>query len=96
MIKKGTFDEDVAKYVPGLKKLAYPGMAYGIKTEKSPEDPAYKDLQNPECHFLLPANHCTDLNSMYLCFPIKLSNSTDPAQGRRADVITVNTFLLTS
>ena len=35
MIKKGTFDEDVAKYVPGLKKRAYQEMAYGIKTEKS-------------------------------------------------------------
>ena len=49
-------------------------------------------MQNLGFHILLPANHYTNVNSMHLCFPIKILKLTDPTQNIRADLITVNNF----
>ena len=63
------------KNIPGIKKLACQGVVYNI-VNKNPADPAYKYLQNLEFHVLLPPNHYTNLNSMLLCLPVKISKNT--------------------
>ena len=64
------------KNIPGIKKLAYQSVVYHIVTKK-PADPAYKYLQNLEFYVLLPPNYCTNLNSILLCLPAKISKNTN-------------------
>ena len=80
-----------AKYIPGVRKLAFQDMFFGIKTKKS-ADPTYNDFQNLIFHVLLPVKNYANLNSMHLRFPIKVSKSTDRAEEIRSNLITVNTF----
>ena len=68
-----------------------------VSTLKIKEKPAvmfYKDIQNLQFPLLLPANQYTNLNSLHLCFLIKISKRTDVAQNIRDNLITVSNFFV--
>ena len=68
-------------------------MIFNVLTKGKPADLSYRDMQNIEFHILLPANDYINLNSMHLCFPIRVLKSTNPTQNIRTDLIIVNNFL---
>ena len=47
-------------------------MIYNVVTKEKPVNSSYKDMQNLEFHILLYENHYANLNSIHLCFPIKI------------------------
>ena len=55
-----------------MKRLRYQEMIYFVKTIKYLTDYKYKDLKYVELKTKLPAKPYINLNSVYLCFPIKI------------------------
>ena len=85
LINRGKYDANVTRYIPGV--------ILNVLTKGKPADLSYRDMQNIEFHILLSANDYMNLNSMHLCFPIKVLKSTNPTQNIRTDLIIVNNFL---
>ena len=44
-LKQGVIGEDMLRYLPGMKTIAYQSMIFATKTIKKPADSTYKDLQ---------------------------------------------------
>ena len=81
LIGTGTYDADLAKYIPGLLELAFQGMLEDIDTKEKTAHPSYKDME--QLHFL---------NGIHICFPIKIKKRTNKAADIDGDEITVSNF----
>ena len=72
LILTGTFDADIAKYIPGTLELVFQVMLEDIDTKEQKAHISYKDLENLDFQIMLTDNYHTNPKSMYICFPIKV------------------------
>ena len=71
-INTGKYDEDVAKYIPGLLELKFQGMLEDIDTSEKVAHSSYTDMEELDFQILLTDNYYINPNSIHICFPIKL------------------------
>ena len=70
-------DAGIAKYIPGTLELVFQGMPGDIDTKEQPANVSYKDMENLEFQIMLTNNYYTNLNSMRICFPMKIKQATN-------------------
>ena len=71
LIEIGTYNTDIAKYIPSTVDLVFQGMLAYINTKEQPHS-SYRDMENLDFQILLMDNYYTNPNNMHLCFPIKI------------------------
>ena len=92
LISTGRYDEDIAKYIPGLLKLKFQGMLEDIDTKEKVAHPPYNDMEQLNFQILLTDNYYSNPNSIHICFPMKINKKTNQNLDNDADLKTVNTF----
>ena len=75
-ISTGKYDEDVAKYIPGLLELKFQGMLEDIDTSEKVAHSSYTDMEELDFQILLTDNYYINPNSIHICFPKKLKKKT--------------------
>ena len=90
LILTGTYDTDIAKYIPGTLELVFQEMLEDINTKEQPAHISYKDMVNLDFQIMLSDNYYTNLNSMHICFPMKILKISDEGSDIDTDLITVN------
>ena len=63
-----------------------------IKTVEQLAHPFYKDKETFDFQLLLDKNHYTNLNSLHICFPIRIRKATDATVAIEANMVTVDNF----
>ena len=76
----GKYDVNLAKYIPGLLQLAFQGMLDDIDTREKVAHPSYKDMEQLDFQILLTENYYVNLNSIHVCFPIKIKKKQKTMQ----------------
>ena len=92
LISTGRYDNNLAKYIPGLLELAFQGMLEDIDTKEKTAHPSYTDMEQLDFQILLTKNYYVNPNGIHICFPIKIKKGTNKASNIDADLITVNNF----
>ena len=59
LIKTGTYDADIARYIPGTRVLVFQGMLEDIGTKEQPAHSLYRDMENLDFRILLTNNYYT-------------------------------------
>ena len=73
LISTGTYDAEIAKYIPRTLELVFQGMLEDIDMKEQPAHISYKDMEN----LMLPDNYYMNRNSMHICFPMKIKKSSE-------------------
>ena len=73
LIRTGRYDEDIAKYIPGLLKLKFQGMLEDIDTKEKVAHPSYTDMEQLNFRILLTDNYYSNPNSIHICCPMKIN-----------------------
>ena len=68
----GKISYNILKYMPGLAKLGYQGQLYSTETKRKYIDDTYKGKKVIEFNVQLTANHYSNFQNVYLCFPMKI------------------------
>ena len=84
----GKYDDDLAKYIPGLFDLVIQGILDDIDTKEK------VDMEQLDFQILLTENYYVNPNSMHICFPIKIKKKSDNIAHIDGDLITVNNFFV--
>ena len=63
-----------------------------IKTMQQPTHPSYKDKETFDFQLLLDRNQYTNLNSLHICFPIRLRKLKNAAAAIEGIMVSVNNF----
>ena len=92
LINMGKYDEDLAKYIPGLTDLAIQGMLDDIDTREKAAHPSYKVKEQLDFQILLTENYYINPANIHICFPIKILKSSDNTADIDSDLITANNF----
>ena len=92
LINMGTYDADLAKYIPGLMDLAIQGMLDDIDTREKVANPSYKDKEQLDFQILLSENYYVNPSNIHICFPIKIFKKSNNSSNIDNDLITVNNF----
>ena len=90
MISTARYDEDIAKYIPGLLELKFQGMLEDIDTREKVAHSSYTDMEELDFQILLTGNYYINPNSIHICFPIKIKKKINQNLDADADLITVN------
>ena len=92
LLGTGRYDENLAKYIPGMLELAFQGMIEDVDTKEKSVHPSYKDMEQLDFQILLTENYYVNLNCIHICLPIKIKRKTNNALDIDADLITVSNF----
>ena len=92
LIWTGTYDAEIANYIPRTLDFVYQGMLEDKATIEEPAHISYKDMENLDFQIMLTNYYCTNPNSMNICFPMKIKQKRDEDKDIDADLITVNNF----
>ena len=92
LVGTGKYDADIAKYIAGILEMKFQGMLEGIDTREKVAHPSYNDMEEQDSQILLTDNYYINLNSIDLCFPMKLKKPNNEATDIDGDLITVNNF----
>ena len=76
-ILSGTYDADIAKYIPRTLELVFQGMLEDINRKEQLAHISYKDMKNPDFQIMLTDNYYMNPNSMHICYPMKILKSSD-------------------
>ena len=90
LISMGKYDDDLAKYIPGLLDLAIQGMLDDIDTREKVAHPSYKDKEQLDFQILLMESYYVNPSNIHICFPIKIKKKSDNNADLYRDLITVN------
>ena len=90
MISTARYDEDIAKYIPGLLELKFQGMLEDIDTREKVAHSSYTDMEELDFQILLTGNYYINPNSIHICFPIEIKKKINQNLDADADLITVN------
>ena len=93
LISTERYDEDIAKYIPGLLELKFQGILEDRDTREKTAYPSYTDMEQLDFQIQLTDNYYINPNSIHICFPIKIKKKTNTALDIDADLIPVNNFL---
>ena len=72
LINTGKHDEDIAKYIPNLLEMKFEGMLEDIDTREKATHSSYTDMEELEFQILLTDNYYVSLNSIHICFMMKI------------------------
>ena len=92
LISTGRYDEDIAKYIPGLLEVKFQGMLEDIGTREKTAYPSYTDMEQLDFQIQLTDNYYINPNSIHICFPIKIKKKINTTLDIDADLIPVNNF----
>ena len=92
LISTGTYDADIAKYIPGTLDLVYHGMLEDTGTKEKAAHFSYKNMEQLDFQIMLTDNYYANPNSMHLCFPMTVKQLSNEANDIDNDLITVNNF----
>ena len=92
LILTGTYDANIAKYIPATIDLVFQGKLEDINTKEEPAHISYKDMENLDFQIMLANNYYTNPNSIHNCFPVKIKQKGDDESDIHADLIIVNNF----
>ena len=92
LINTERYDEDIAKYIPGLLELKFQDMLEDIDTREKVAHFSYTNMEQLDFQILLTDNYCINTNSIHICFPIKIKKKTNQALDIDAEILTVNNF----
>ena len=95
LIKTGQYDEDIAKYIPGLLELKFQGMLEDIDIREKIVHLSYSDMGQLDFQIQLTDNYYINPNSIHICFPIKNFKKSNTTLDNDADMIPVNNFFAT-
>ena len=70
LLKSGMIDDVVTKHLTGMDRLTSQGLIYSTKAIRDMADTTLKDLQTAKIK--LPVSQCVNLNSVHMCFLIKI------------------------
>ena len=90
LISTGRYDENIAKYIPKLLEPKFQGMLEDIETWEKIAHSSYTDMEQLDFQILLTDNYHINLNSIHICFPIKIKKKTNQNLDIDSDLITVN------
>ena len=68
----GKYDDDLAKYIPGLTDPAIQGMLDDIDTREKVAHPSYKEKEQLDFQILLTDNYYVNPANIHISFPIKI------------------------
>ena len=71
-MNSGVTDKEVTRYLSWMDRLRYQGLIYFVKTISEPVNLTQEDLQTVEFRIKLSANQYVNLNSIHVCFTIKI------------------------
>ena len=72
LINTGKYDEDIAKYIPGLLEPKFQGILEDIDAREKVAHSSNTDMEQPNFQILLTDNYYINPNSIHICFPIKI------------------------
>ena len=72
LIRTGTCDPEVTRYIQGVLKLIFQSMLIDTDTKGKPVRASYKDIEQLDFQMLLPDNHYVNASSICICFPMKI------------------------
>ena len=72
LISTGKYDEDIARYIPGVLDLKFQGMLEDIDTRGKVAHSSYIDMEGLDFQIMLADNYYVKPNSILICFPIKI------------------------
>lgn len=76
LINTVRYDEDIAKYIPGLLELKLQGMLEDIDTREKVAHSSYTCMEELGFQILFTNNYCINPNSIHICFPIQIKKKT--------------------
>ena len=79
LISTGKYDEDIAKYIPGLLELKFQGIFEDIDTREKVVHSSYTDMEEFDFQILLTDNYYINPKSIHICFHKKLRKKTNAA-----------------
>ena len=85
-------DPNLIQYLPGLMKIGYQGLVYGILTKTRFADSSYLKKQVLEFIVKLLSNLCMNFKSLHVCHPIRTKSKADKYNAIPAGMVTVNNF----
>ena len=89
LINMGKYDAHLAKCISGLLDLVIQGMLDDRDTREKVAHPSYKNMEQLDFQILLTENYYANLNSIHICFPIKIKKTNKDAD-IDSNMITVN------
>ena len=92
LYKSGKMDFNLIKCISALADCASQGQIDFFNTKRKYADETYKNKNTLKFNIQLSANHCTNSNSMHICFPIKIKSNTNNAIDIAAGMLPVNMF----
>ena len=92
LLKSSMMDDVVTKHLTGMDRLRHQGLIYFAKTIRDIADTTLKDLQTEEFKIKLPVGQCMNLNSVHLCFLIKVKKNTAKTKNIDVNMIIINNF----
>ena len=75
MISTGTYDADIAKYIPGLLDLIYQEMIEDIDTKEKAAHISYKDMEQLDFQIMLTNNYYVNPSNIHHCFLMKIKKA---------------------
>ena len=72
--------------------MKFQGMLEDIDTREKVAHSSYKEMEELDFEILLTENYYVNLNSIHLCFPMKIKKSSNESSETDGDMIMVDTF----
>ena len=88
-ISTENYDADIAIYIPGTLDMVFQGMLEDIDTKEKVAHSSYKDMEQLDFQIMLTDNYYAKPNSIHLCFPMKIKESSNEVQDIDSDLIMV-------
>ena len=92
LISTGKYDEDIARYIPGILVLKFQGMLEDTNTREKVVLSSYTDIEEFDFQIILTDNYYVNPNSIHICFPMKIKKQSNEAMDIDDDLITVYSF----
>ena len=92
LLSTGKYDADIARYIPGILEMEFQGMLEDIDTRETVAHSSCKEMEELDFQILLTENYYVNPNSIHLCFPMKITKSSNESRDIDGDMITVNSF----
>ena len=77
LISTGRYNGDIAKNIPSLLDLRFQSIVEDIYTWKKVAHSSYTDMEQLDFQLLLTGNYYINLNSIHLCFLIKVKKKSN-------------------
>ena len=92
IISSGKYDEDIARYIPGILELKFQGMLEDINIREKVTHCSYTNMEELDFQIILTDNYYVNPDSIHICFTMKIKKKFNEAQDIDDGLITANNF----